>query len=133
MKRLILLALPLLAACATPRETCLGAATQNLRVVDSLIAEVQANLQRGFAIREDPYVTGALDICFGNGGYWGGGMGMGMSYCTMPQTRYREVPVPIDPVSEKRKLADLQETRARLVKQSEAQVQQCNYRYPPGS
>ena len=52
-----------LAACATPREQCIGQATRDLRVLNSLIAETQGNLARGYAIEEQQEVrTPAQDL-----------------------------------------------------------------------
>ena len=45
------LILPLaLAACATPQEQCINAATRDQRVLERLIAETQGNIARGYAI-----------------------------------------------------------------------------------
>jgi hypothetical protein len=52
MKRLGLMMLAGLAACGTPQEQCVGRETRDLRQVDRLIAEVQGNLDRGYAIEE---------------------------------------------------------------------------------
>ena len=55
MKRLALVGLlGLLASCGTPQEQCINGATRDLRVVDDLIAETEANLARGYAYE---YVT----------------------------------------------------------------------------
>lgn len=41
-----------LAACGTPQERCIQRETRDLRVVDRLIAETEANLKRGYALEE---------------------------------------------------------------------------------
>lgn len=134
MNRLILLALlPILAACSTPRESCLRAASRDLVVVDRLIAQVQGNLARGYAVDREPYVTSTVDLCVGNRGYRGiYGGGVGFSYCSRPVTRYRANPVAIDRQTEERKLRELKQTRARLEKQVNANLEACNARYPLG-
>ena len=40
--------LALLAACGTPQQQCIGAATRDLAVVDRLITEAEGNLARGY-------------------------------------------------------------------------------------
>jgi hypothetical protein len=51
MKR-ALLSLLLLTACGTPQEQCISSVTRDIRVVDRLIAETEANLARGYAYEE---------------------------------------------------------------------------------
>ncbi|SFD31608.1 hypothetical protein [Tropicimonas isoalkanivorans] len=123
---ILLLALPALAACATPREGCLRSATRDIAVVDRLILETQANLSRGYAIDEEPYITSNVNLCVGNGGYHR----VGWSYCNQPTTRYRQRPVTIDRAAEQRKLAELKQTRARLTAEAGPRLAQCNARYP---
>lgn len=119
-----LAALVLLTACATPREACLRAATSDLRTVERLISETEANLSRGFAIEREPYTRTGLDFCFGTGGYRGYG-GFGLNYCRTVETRYRDRPVAIDPAAERRKLADLKRTRARLAPVTQERIAAC--------
>lgn len=52
MKRILIPTLLVLAACGTPQQNCISGATRDMRVVDRLIAETEANLQRGYAIEE---------------------------------------------------------------------------------
>ena len=131
MKRMILLiALSGLAACATPRESCLQNASRDLATVDRLIAETQANLSRGFAYDREAYTANSVDLCLGSGRYGYGRGGVGFTYCTRPETRVRERPVPIDPAAERRKLAELQQTRKRLVSETNAKLAQCNAQFP---
>ena len=52
MKRIVCLALTLLAACGTPQEQCIARETRDLRVLDRLIAETQGNIDRGYALVE---------------------------------------------------------------------------------
>ena len=49
---LALLALAILSACGTPQERCINAATRELRILDRLTGEVQANIERGYALEE---------------------------------------------------------------------------------
>ena len=130
---LLLAALAALAACASPRQACLRAATTDLRNVEALIAEAQANISRGYAIAREPYVTTGVDFCYdpvvgigldGRGGVYGG-----LRYCNTVETRYRTRPVAIDLAAERRKLAELQATRARLAREAERRLAACP---PPG-
>ncbi len=133
MKRLILLfGLIALAGCSSPRETCLKAATRDLAVVDALILQTRGNLERGYAVDQEPYVTNQVGLCVGNGGYAYGRGGVGFNYCMAPTTRYRNQPVAIDRVTEQRKLTELMQTRARLLRETEQRVEQCNRLHPAG-
>ena len=42
----------LLAACATPQESCINGASRELSVINRLVQETRANVARGFAIVE---------------------------------------------------------------------------------
>ncbi|PRY24372.1 hypothetical protein CLV78_103238 [Aliiruegeria haliotis] len=132
MTRLILLlALPVaLVACTTPRETCLKSATKDLAVIDRLIIETQGNLQRGYGVTREPYTASRVDVCVGSGRYRYGSPGLAWNYCSRPETRYRDKPVAIDRTAEKRKLAELKQTRAKLVKETNQRIGQCDLRYP---
>lgn len=132
MTRLILLsALALsLAACATPRESCLRTATKDLIVIDRLIAETQATLARGYALEREPYTRTQVDLCLGSGRYGYGRGGIGWNYCATPTTRYRDRPVAIDRAAEERKLRELRQTRTRLAPEVEQRAAQCSARYP---
>ena len=92
---------------------------RRLRVVDTLIAQTQANLSRGYGIEREAYVTSTLDLCLGGGSYrYGRYGGTGWTYCHRPTTRYKAKPVTIDRAAEQRKLAELKQTRARLLKEA---------------
>ncbi|WP_116133675.1 hypothetical protein [Tropicimonas sp. IMCC34043] len=135
MKRLIpLVLLLLLAACVSPRQACLQQATRDVAVLEGLIAEVEGNLARGYAIRQEPYVTSGLDLCLGSGyGAINGGLvGVGWGYCNQVETRYRAVPVPIDRVSEQRKLAELKQSRAKATTRAELSLKSCEAQFPLG-
>ncbi|MDN5785976.1 hypothetical protein [Pseudorhodobacter sp.] len=62
--RIILIStLALLAACGTPQERCIAAATRDLRVVDQLIVETQGNLNRGYALEEVVMTSDRWMVC----------------------------------------------------------------------
>ena len=126
MKRMIpLLLLPLLASCATPRESCLSSAQKELATIDKLIVETQGNLQRGYAIDREYYTSSRVDLCMR-----GGRHRVGWSYCTVPTTRVREKPVTIDRATEQRKLAELQQARKRAAEEARNKVAYCEAKYP---
>lgn len=58
-------ALLVLAACATPRESCIASATREGRAVDRLVIQTQANLNRGFAISERQELRVREAVCKG--------------------------------------------------------------------
>jgi hypothetical protein len=118
-----------LAACASPRQRCLAAATGDLRVVDRLITETEANLERGFAVEHEPYVTTGVDLCAGTALHGGGrlhvAVGSGLTLCNTVETRTRSRPVAIDPAAEQRKLTQLRATRDRLSHEAAARAAAC--------
>jgi hypothetical protein len=52
MRRALIAVLLLAAACGTPQEQCIARNTRDLRVVERLLAETEANLRRGYALEE---------------------------------------------------------------------------------
>lgn len=124
MRWIVLLALVLLTACATPRQACLRSAFSELTTLDRLISESEANLARGYRIEREPVVTTGLDFCIGNGIYRTGS-NVGLRYCNTVETRYREVEVAIDPAAERRTLAQLREKRAAAARRAENQASAC--------
>lgn len=109
--RAILTVLALLAGCTTYPDDCNRRALRELRVVENLIVETQQNLDRGYAYQvvETGFDTGFV-FCSGN---WNSAV------CLGNDTGYREQPVAIDPESERRKLASLNERRRVLLSATE--------------
>lgn len=110
----------MLAACATPQERCVLDATKDLRTVDGLIAETQANLQRGYAIGQSFERRPRLTFCTGRYRSYSG-----LSFCTTEDIVTRDEPVAIDPEAERRKLGLLRERKADLEVTSRASVAAC--------
>jgi len=123
--RKIFLALPLLlAACASPFEICVANANQDLRVIDSLLAEARGNIQRGYGFRtEETYGTEQQPCGVVNGK---------TIYCETPVVTSEQVPVAIDMAAERAKLASLLETRARKQAEASATVEACRRQHPEG-
>jgi hypothetical protein len=135
MTRLVLLCLPLaLMSCATPQERCISGATRELRVVNGLIAETQANLARGYSLEEVVISTPTWVYCDqpvlvtqpDGTQIWANGGGM----CLDDYTQTIERPRAIDPGLERRKLDGLIRKQALLTKQATPAIQQCRLSYP---
>ena len=127
MRPLLPLALPLfLAACATPLERCESQATRDLRVVDALIAESQATLQRGYAFQTVQNTRPTATFCWGGGqggygDYWSTGYGL----CWGNNTYTTREPVAVNLEEERQKLRGLQQKREELEVQARAQLEAC--------
>lgn len=111
-----------LAACASPRERCVARATQESRTVEGLIASVEANLARGYAIDSRPGVRTRLDYCNAPDGT--------TRLCPRNEPVMRREAVAIDVAAEKRKLDGLRERRARLLDAAREAERLCAARYP---
>ena len=119
-----LIALATLAACASSQQRCVNAATRDLRTIDTLITEINTNLQRGYALERETEVRSTLTFCTGRSAFYGYGYG-GMSFCTAPDVVQRTRPVAIDPAEERRKLANLRERRAAVEVTSRQAIAAC--------
>jgi hypothetical protein len=120
--------LTLLAACATPREACIGSATRELRTLDKLIAETKANLARGYAYETVEVTRPEWVIC----GYYPAKPKQQPKprYCFQDVTETARREVAIDPAAEKRKLAGLVERRSALNGPAASAIAECRARYP---
>jgi hypothetical protein len=122
------LAFPLLlTACGTPQEQCIRANTRELRQVDALVAETEANLARGFGYQDYTVTEWDWAPCF-DGRPVPKGHSPGM--CWEPYERTVRKAVAIDPVVEKRKLAALTARRKVLATQAAPAVAACKAQYP---
>ncbi|PWE32286.1 hypothetical protein DDZ14_11195 [Maritimibacter sp. 55A14] len=131
MIRLALL-LPLLAltACASPLQRCIASETEEVRTLERLIAETQANLDRGYAQRQEVVDGPRVTFC---GGYGHGHRSFyGLNYCHDPYPRTRTVPEAIDRESEQRKLRDLTERLRAVTPRAQVAAQQCRAKYGDG-
>lgn len=110
-----------LAACATPREQCIGQATRDLRVLNSLITEAQVNLARGYAIEEQQEIRTLRKTCRGENSD-----GTTFRYgCDETETFTTNRPVAIDLNVERAKLNSLVERRNQQQTTSDQVVLQC--------
>ena len=123
MRPLLAIALPLLlAACATPQQRCEIEATRDLRVVNGLIAETQATLQRGYALREEQRTRIGTSICYG------GGDDFGYGFCWGNDTYTKVRPVAVNLDEERAKLQTLLNKREELEAQARTQIEACGRR-----
>lgn len=122
-----------LAACGTPQERCIHAATQEVRVVDGLIAGLRADLARGYAIETYPTTEMRWLHCYRPAGPvppGGGPRPMVSSMCFEPVPVTATRPRAIDPGAERRKLDGLLARRPALLRTAEAETAACRARFP---
>lgn len=136
MRRLIaLIALSLLAACATPQQRCIAEATQDLRVVDRLIAETEATLARGYALEQERSSRLTWTTCTRrvprhapDGTRLPDEIVSYMCMENVPVTVTRPRAVDLD--AERKKLATLKRKRTELARAAVAATAQCRATYP---
>jgi len=119
-----------LAACATPRESCITEATRDLRQVNRFVAEAQANIARGYGLetRQETQVRRAT--CEGETTLPDGTVVETEFECERTVIIDVEVPVALDLNAERARLASLMEQQATLERQSNAVVQACVAAHP---
>jgi hypothetical protein len=110
-----------LAGCADPRTRCEAEATRDLRTVEALIAETEANIARGYALARETDVRTGLEVCLA---------GDLVQFCSVNEPYVRERPVAIDRAEERRKLASLRERRAELQAPARAGLTRCAAQFP---
>jgi len=118
-------AVSILAACATPQERCIATANRDVVTLDSLIAQSEANVTRGFAVETRLEPGMSLQFCAGNRGD-----NLDFLLCQMNEPREKTVPVAIDLDLEKRKLAQMKAKRAELARALPQTYAQCRAQYP---
>lgn len=120
-----------LAACGTPQEQCINRSTRELRSLQSLLAEVEGNLARGYAYEEYEVPMTRWEVC-------------GTETITRPDGTVIEKPqmcledytitrsrqVAIDPAAEARKRDGLRAKIRALTPQAEAAIRACKVAYP---
>jgi hypothetical protein len=130
MRRFLPAALPLalLAACGTPQQQCINSVTRDLRVVNGLILETQANIQRGYAYatvtRTIPqYVDCTPRPTEGN-------PEPKPQMCLVNTAQTFRQPVAIDLAEEQKKLDQLLARRETLQAQAQPAIAACQAQYP---
>lgn len=127
MRPALLLVLPLaLAACATPRESCLSSVSREGRVIDALIAETRGNVARGYGIEEREELRTRRQLC----DFRRADGTIGRRFCDRVVTDEVRVPVTLDIEAEKVKLDQLLARREALARAEASARAQCVARYP---
>ncbi|SPH24861.1 hypothetical protein DEA8626_03895 [Defluviimonas aquaemixtae] len=116
----------MVAACGTKQEQCIRTATREIRTLDHLTAEAEANLARGYAYEEREIVRHVWQRC--DNGLFDPGHPRRMCFEPVFDTVRR--PVAIDPAAETRKLDGLKARRAALVGPVSARIESCRVTYP---
>ena len=128
MKRLALTLCALLAACGTPQEQCINRSNRDLRTVDRLIAETEANLARGYALETFTVYETQWTWCHSRSKAGEPPRPPHMCLDREPVTKTR--PKAIDLQEETRKLAGLKAKRKELARAAQPVIAQCKAQYP---
>lgn len=121
IKSLPLLAALALSACLSPREQCEKDATANIRGLELAIANAQANIDRGYAIRQEDDTRFTYGLCNRSGNF---------QMCLKDEVRTKDVPVAIDLDEERRKLASAKKRLEQEKRLASSRVAQCQAQYP---
>lgn len=124
-----------LAACGTPQERCINAGTRDLRTLDRLIAESEANLARGYGYENIEVTHSRWVVCDYEPA---GAPAQPGAPAPRPQPRYclddvtetERRPVSIDLGAETAKLQSMKRKRADLGKAATATINACKAQYP---
>lgn len=125
MKRLFLV-LPLLAACATPREACISQASQQLMTIDALVIETQDNIARGYALATQQQFVPVQKSCT----VMDSNSQPIVVPCNEVEVNEVQVPVAIDLNAERAKLASLLERQRQMRGAVDAAVANCIATHP---
>jgi hypothetical protein len=130
MRRLLLPALLILTACGTPQEQCINRNTRDLRTMQKLVDETQANITRGYAIEEYTAWVPVWQICEVQAAAAAGEPAPPPSYCFEQEPETRTRPKAIDLRAEAAKLESLLQRRDELARAAEPVIAQCRAQYP---
>ena len=115
----------LLVSCTDPRQSCIAAAVKELRTIQGLISETQANLARGYAVKTDTDLIIYTDFCPETQI-----TDDPVLFCDRTATTTIERPIAIDLASQRRQLVSLEKTEARLLRITEQELRQCQRDFP---
>lgn len=127
---LAILPLLVLASCGTPQEQCISRNTSEYRTVQSLLAEVEGNIARGYAWGERSVPSTEWDDCPRYIRDKDGKVGIIYRPClrnTVETERYR---IPIDPAAEARKRDNLQARLKSMSAATRSAINACKVAYP---
>lgn len=117
----------LLAACGTPQEQCIRANTHELRTLERLISETEANIARGYALERVTVSVPRWVPCTQPGSEDGEAV---RTLCLDDFERIETRPKAIDLDAERKKLVSMQVKRNELARAVQAVVAECQARYP---
>lgn len=112
------------AACSSPQERCISAATKDLRVVTGFVAEAEANIARGYAIGTKLTTTTERVPCLDAYG--------AETTCEVTVPVEEKTRAAIDLDTEAAKLASLKRKQAELQTRAKGQIAQCKAAHPEG-
>ncbi|GGE08054.1 hypothetical protein SAMN05421774_102523 [Gemmobacter megaterium] len=124
-----LLVLGLLAACGTPQEQCIRMGARDLHVMDRLIAESRATLQRGYAIEETEVDNWVWVVC-GPPPMVNGQVAGPPRRCFENVPRIERRPKAVNLVEERAKLASMEAKRRQLAQEAAPVIAACKAKYP---
>lgn len=131
MRRMLIpapLGTALLSARTTPQEYCILRATEELRTVDRLIADVETDIARGYTLRSESYMQRVWKVCSVSRDAQGNVTQR--FYCWQSELFTRDVPEAIDPAQERRKLRALEARRDRLAAEAAPPIAACRATHP---
>ncbi|OCX66657.1 hypothetical protein BFP70_00375 [Thioclava sp. SK-1] len=127
----ILPMLAIVAACGTPQERCINRSTRELRTIERLLDEVQANLARGYAWEEYEVTRRRWSTCAVEEiTHPDGTVERRKKRCLERYTETERRRVPIDPAAEIRKRDGLIAKSQQLSQQAAANIAACKMTYP---
>lgn len=127
---LAFLALAALSACGTPQERCINAATRELRILDRLTAEVQANIERGYALEEVTLTRDRWVLCRPLIPATATEAAQQSQLC-LREERYTETrPKAINLAEERQTLAEMRKKRVELDRATAKAVASCKLTHP---
>jgi hypothetical protein len=119
----LLLVPALLAACETPQQRCESRAVKDLRVVNGLIEESLATIQRGYALETVQNTRPVATFCWGGG--YGGDWDAGYGLCWANTTYTTREPVAVNLDEERATLRTLESKREELEVRARAELAAC--------
>lgn len=119
-----------LAACGTPQEQCIARNTHEYRVVADLLAEVDANLTRGYAWHEREITRTEWRSCPVHVHDRDGRIRWRDRPCLRDVTDTERYRVAIDPATERRKAENLRARLKALSTPAQTAVSACRAAYP---
>lgn len=124
------LALCLLTACATPQERCIQRETRDLRVVEGLISETEANLRRGYALEDVTIIIPQWRTCRDVVKTPAGETQIMSRMCLEDEAQTTTRPKAIDLEDEAKKLRSLESKRKELLSLASRARERCVAEFP---